>query len=104
MPLTLKDTDQDIYTVAFTDKKNQPVTSFPAPPVWATSNPAILTVTPAADGFSATVVAVSVGTSQVSATGTNADGTTAVGLDDVTVVASDAVTAGMTAGTPTAQP
>lgn len=104
MPLTLQDDQQDDYTAAFTDKKGQPVTTFPAPPVWATSNPAILTVTAAADGFSATVVAVGVGTSQVSVTATNADGVQAVGTDDVNVVAGDAVTAGLTAGTPVPQP
>lgn len=103
MPLTLTDLQEAVYTVAFTDKKGQPVTSFPAPPVWVGSNAGI-TVTPAADGFSATVVAAAVGTSQVTVTATNADGTPAIGTDNITVVASDAVTAGLTAGAPTAQP
>lgn len=104
MPLTLPDDQQDTYTAAFTDKKGQPVTSFPAPPVWSSSNPGVLAVTATADGFGATVVAGSVGTSQISVTATNADGTQAVGLDDVSVVAGDAVTAGLTAGTPVPQP
>lgn len=103
MPLVLQDDQQVVYTAAFTDKKGQPVTTFPAPPVWSASTPSV-TVTAAADGFSATVVGATVGTSQVSVTATNADGTPAIGTDDVTVVAGDAVTAGLTAGTPTAQP
>lgn len=103
MPLVLQDDQHVPYTAAFTDKKNQPVTSFPTPPVWASSNPAVLTVTAAADGFSADVVAAGVGTAQVSVTATNADGTQAVGTDDINVVAGDAVTAGLTAGTPVPQ-
>lgn len=103
MPLTLPDDQHDVYTVGFVDKKGQPVTTFPAPPVWSSSNPAVATVAAAPDGFSGDVVAVGVGTTQISVTATNPDGTTAVALDDVTVVAGDAVTATLTAGTPAPQ-
>lgn len=83
----------------------------PAPvdgvPQWASSNAAVATVTPAADGLSADVVAVSVGTTQISCV---ADADLDVGelreitgLLDIEVKASEAVTLGITAGVPVEQ-
>lgn len=84
----------------------------PAPldgvPQWASSNPAVATVEPAADGLSALVKAVSVGTAQISCV---ADADLDVGelreitgILDIEVKPSEAVTLGITAGTPETQP
>jgi hypothetical protein len=83
----------------------------PAPvdgvPEWASSNAAVATVTPAADGLSAVVVAVGIGLAQISVT---ADADLDVGETrnisgtlDIDVRASEAVTLGITPGTPEEQ-
>ncbi len=83
----------------------------PAPvdgvPQWATSDPAVVTVTPSADGLSADVVAVGLGTAQVSVVA-DADldaGETRelTGTLDVQVKAAEAVTLGITTPTPVEQ-
>lgn len=83
----------------------------PAPldgtPQWASSNPAVATVEPAADGLSAVVTAVAPGTTQISVTA-DADldeGETREisGTLDIDVKAGEAVTLGITAGTPEEQ-
>lgn len=80
----------------------------PAPvdgvPVWASSDPAIVTVEAAPDGLSAVVSAVGpLGTAQVSVQADADMGTgvkAIVGVGDVQVVASDATTVAITFGTP----
>jgi hypothetical protein len=102
-------TQKETATANFTDAGGNPVTSFPAPPVWASSNPAALVATAAADGMSAvltgagTVAAPGV---VVTCTGTNADATTdalTITIDVVPGVAGDAVGGSISLGTPTAQ-
>jgi hypothetical protein len=53
-PVTLTIDQQVLVTLQVTDRAGNPA-SFDAPPVWAASSPA-LTVQPAADGMSATVI------------------------------------------------
>ena len=52
-------------TVSFVDKNGRPA-NVDGVPEWASTNPGTFTVTPAADGLSATVECVAIGTSQVS--------------------------------------
>lgn len=87
----------------------QPVTAagHPAPvdgvPTWASSDPTVADLVVAADGLSADVVSGNLGTAQISV---NADAdlgtgvTTITGVLDVQVVAAQAVTLAITAGTP----
>lgn len=102
--LILTDLQQVGLTVAFADAAGNPAT-VDGTPVWSSSNPAILTVTPSADGMSATAVTVGpLGQAQVSVTA-DADlgsGVTSItGVLDVTVQASQAVAAVVNAGAPT---
>ena len=62
------------------DQNGNPAT-FKAPPVWATSDPAILSLSPAADGLSATGVAQKTGSVVISVIG---DGMTETVSIDVT--------------------
>lgn len=105
--LILKDTEQAILNGGFLDKKGQPAT-VDGVPVWAVSDATILSVQPAADGKSATIVANGpLGLSQVSITGDADLGEgmkPVVGTLDVTVVSGEAVSASINAGTPTEQP
>lgn len=101
----LTDEQQVSATVAFTDAAGNP-TSDDGTPVWAASDATILTVTAAADGLSATIVAAGpLGNSQLSCTANPADGsgTPIVLTQDFTVVASAAVAGTITVGAPTAK-
>jgi hypothetical protein len=73
-------------------------------PVWTSTDPAVLTVTAAPDGLSAEAVAVGpLGTAQVSVSADadmGAGVTTITGVLDVQVMASAAVSLGITPGTP----
>lgn len=76
-------------------------------PEWSSSNPAVATIEPAADGLSAVVMAAGTGTTQINVVA-DADldpGETRelTGVLDVEVKASEAVTLGITAGTPEEQ-
>lgn len=106
MGLILKDTQKVPVTVGFLDGKGNPA-KVDGVPAWSVSDATILSVTPAADGMSATVMAIGpLGTSQVSCTG-DADlgeGVRPVAATlDVEVQAGEAVSAGINAGAPVEQ-
>ena len=101
----LQDVQLVTLSVAFVDAAGNPTTVL-NPPTWAVSDATILGIVPAADGLSAVVTALGpLGTAQVSL---QADGALVagaapepiIGTFDVQVVASDAVTAQISAGTP----
>ena len=75
-----------------------------SPPVWTTSDATVATVTPEADGMTATITGVSLGTAAIRVTG-EADPTpgknTLVGEVDVTVVNPEDTQVVMTLGAPT---
>ena len=104
--LKLQDDQKVSFSISIVDAKGNPA-QVDGVPAWASSNEAILTVAPAADGMSAVATAVGpVGPSQISVTA-DADlgsGTKQiVGTQDVDVVAGEAVSVGITAGTPEPQ-
>lgn len=106
MALILTDEQKVTLSVAFVTAKGNPAT-VDGPPVWTVSNDTVLSVVPSADGLSADVVSVGpLGASQVSVTA-DADlgaGVTAlIGTLDVTVVASEAASIVISAGTPVLQ-
>lgn len=97
----LTDTKQVTLTVAEQDSKQQPVTGDAL--TWTVDNPAIVAITPAADGYSCLCVA---GTDGV-ATVTVADNTVTpplTGTDVLTVVSSAATSLMISEGTAEAQP
>lgn len=107
MSITITDIQQFQVAIAVEDRRGNPA-SVIAPPTWAASNPSALTVTPAADGLSATVAAAGpVGTFQVTV---NGDGGPNVGDDpftgalDVIVTSSAATQVVFSTGTVTNQP
>jgi hypothetical protein len=106
MTITLTDIQQIPVSIAVTDERGNPGTVI-APPVWAVSDPALLSVTPAADGMSAVLAAKGpLGSGQVTVKG---DGGPAAGDDpftsvaDVAVVGSRATAVVFSTGTATTQ-
>ena len=102
-PLMAQITDVQQFTasVAEADSKNQPVTGDNL--AWTIDNPAVATVTPSADGYSAVIAGVADGT----ATYTVTDSTVTpplTGSGTVTVVSSAATSLVITEGTPEDQP
>lgn len=61
--------------------------TFLSPPVWSSDNPAIATVVGAADGMSAQIKDVAIGTCNAIATYTNPDGVLATSTSEVDVTA-----------------
>lgn len=61
--------------------------AFVSPPVWTSDNPAIATVTGAADGMSADIQPVAIGTCNAVATYTNPDGVVAASSNQINVTA-----------------
>ena len=103
MALVLTDEQKVALTVAFTTAAGNPA-KIDGIPKWQTSDETILTITPDADGQTATATTVGpIGTAQVSVTA-DADlgeGTREItGTLDVEVHAAEAVTVGINAGTP----
>lgn len=94
MAFTMKDTDPAATaSVTFTDAGGNATTPDDVPQ-WASSDTAILTVTAAADGLSASVAAVGpTGNANVSVTSTDTNGTVLTGSEAVTVVGGEAVAA-----------
>lgn len=93
--------------VDFTDKKGNPA-PVDGIPEWLVDNPAVLALSPAADGRSCVVAAVGpLGTARVSMVA-DADMTTGtrqiVGVLDFEIVAGDAFLVTLTPGTPEEQP
>lgn len=90
-------------TLAPVDAKGNPA-ALDGVPQWTTSDAAVASITPAADGLSAVVTALSLGTAQIGVVA-DADldsGETRelTGTLDVEVKAAEAVTLGISTGTP----
>ena len=107
MALTITDTQTDTLTIQPQERRGNPA-SLDGAPTWTSSDPAMLSVTPSADGMSAEVSAVGpLGTATVTVTA-DADLTEGraelTGTLDVTIVAGTASQITMTPGTPTEQP
>lgn len=105
MSLTLKDTEVPgtvEVTVAFVDAKGKPAKVDGVPTWVASDNTVIDSVTPAADGLSASIhVTDNIGASQLTVTADVdlGSGTTSVDfVDTVSVIAGDAVAANFTFG------
>lgn len=97
----LTDLQQVTLSVAEQDSKGQPVTTDAL--TWTVDNPAVATITPAADGLSCLVVAVADGVATITVT----DATVTPPLtatDAITVVSSAATSLVISEGTPEAQP
>lgn len=92
MAFTLTTTQQVTLSVAFTDKKGNPA-QVDGTPQWFVDNPAVLALTPAADGMSCLVAAINpLGIAKVSV---QADADLGAGVVDVVGVLDCEVTAGM---------
>lgn len=110
MAFVLKDDEQVTATLEFFDKKGKKITpKLDGVPAWDSSDPAAVSVTPAADGLSALIVAS--GSPEDTATITaTADGDLGDGVKeitttgDVSIIGGDVSTSNMAFGTPTAQP
>jgi hypothetical protein len=106
MQLILTDTQDCVLTVTAKDKKLAPAST--QNPVWASSDPSILTVTPDSSDPNKAVISAQVpGTAMITYTA-DADLTDGVfdviGTLDVVVGAGQAVVIEIAAGTPTEQP
>jgi hypothetical protein len=102
----LTSTQQIGYTINPTDRKGHPA-QLDGVPVWASSNEAVATVVPAADGLSATVVAGVPGDCVISVTADADLGEGVVnlaGTEEIVVVPAAAVTISLTAGEIVEQP
>ncbi len=104
--LVLTDTQKCTLTITPKNAKGNPA-PVDGIPEWSSSNPAVVSITPAANGLSAVVKATATGTSQISVT-VDADldaGETRnlTGTLDVEVRPSEAVMVGITTGTPEEQ-
>lgn len=101
--LILTDKQEVDLSVAFTSKAGNPA-KVDGTPAWVSSNEAVVTVVAAADGLSVVAKAVGpLGTAQVSvsADADLGEGVRLItGTFDITVEASEAVVAGVAAGTP----
>jgi uncharacterized protein YjdB len=108
--LVLTDTQKATVTLEPKNSKGNPA-PVDGVPQWSSSNPAVATVEPSTDGMTAVVKAVTVGSTQISAVvdadldpGTGSENVREItGTLDVDVKASEAVTMGLTAGTPEEQ-
>lgn len=97
----INDLQQFIASVGEADSKNQPVTGDNL--AWSIDNPAVASVTPSADGYSAVIAGIADGT----ATYTVTDSTVTpplTGSGTVTVVSSAATSLVVSEGTPEDQP
>lgn len=107
MALVLTDSQEVTLTVTPVDKKGNPAV-VDGVPTWGTSDDTVLTVAAAADGLTALVTATGkLGDAQinVSADADLGSGVTSLtGTLDVSVVAGQAATLGVTAGVPAEQP
>lgn len=100
--IALTQTQQATLTLKFTPAKAKP----DGIPEWATSDPAIASVTPSADGLSAVVKAAGIGVAAVSVTGDKkhgADVSPFVGSIDVQVNEADVESVEIIAGAPEEQ-
>lgn len=103
--MTLRDDQQVGLTIAITDKKGNPA-QVDGAPTWASSDETVVTVTAAADGMSANVVAVAPGSARVVVTADadlGAGVTPLTGTLDFSVTAGGATAIAITPGTPVDQ-
>jgi hypothetical protein len=102
--LVLTDEQKCSLAIAAVDAAGNPAV-LAAVPVWASSNPTVLSVVAAADGMSAEITAAGpLGASQVSVSADPGGGAAPItGTLDVTVTASAAVAFTITPGAPTAK-
>lgn len=106
MATTITDTQEVTVAVSFQDKRGNPAVIDGAP-TWANNNDDVATVEASEDGYSATILANGpTGHTQVMVTADSQIGdgvTTITGILELDVVASEAVTANITAGAPEEQ-
>lgn len=102
-PLMAQITDLQQFTasVGEVDSKNQPVTSDSL--AWVIDNPAVATITPSADGYSAVIAGVADGTATYTVTDNTVD-PPLTGSGTVTVVSSAATSLVISEGAPEDQP
>ena len=104
--MIITDTQQVDLAIKTVDKKGKPGQD-DGVPAWASSNPAVATVEPTADGLSAVIkAATELGTTQISVTADadlGAGVTPIVGTVDIEVVGGQAVSLSIVAGTPAEQ-
>ena len=107
MALILTDTQQCALGIDPRNAKGNPA-PVDGVPQWASSDPAVAVVEPAADGLTAVVKAVAQGTTQISVTADadldEGEVRNITGVLDVEVRPAEAVTMGITTGTPEEQP
>jgi len=106
MAITISDIQKFNATIAPVDAKGNPA-AIDGAPVWAVSDPALLSFTPSPDGLSVEVLAVGalgVGQLTVSADADLGSGVTTLnGVLDVTIVGSQATALNITTSTPVNQ-
>lgn len=103
---TLTDTQQVTLSLDIRNKKGNPA-DVDGAPQWSSSNPAVATVEPSADGKSALVKAQTPGDTTIAAVADADLGSGVVeitGIEQVQVKAGQAVTVGFVAGVPEEQP
>lgn len=97
----LADDMTQVFRAVPKDRLGQP-TAFDGPPAWASSDPAVFSVTPlAGDPYQARVMPVAVGTAQLTCTGDADRGAGArplVATQEIQIVAGDAVTTAIEPG------
>lgn len=96
MNTNINDAQKFSLTIQLTSAAGS-ITAPQSAPTWSSSDPSIVTVTPAADGLSAEVQAVRAGQTTITAT---VDGLSA--SDDITITAGPAATLTLVAGDPVA--
>jgi hypothetical protein len=106
MSFSMTDSQQVTLTITATDKKGNPATIPAGSITWAVDNPALLTITPAADSLSAVAASVGpLGTATISVKVADGSGSTvASGSVDCTVVGGGATNIVVNPGTPSEQP
>ncbi len=102
MAKTITDIQHVAVTLAEKDAAgNTTPFDFPTPPVWASSDDTIATVTPSADGSNADVATTGkLGTATITVSGMTADSRPIVGRGDLTVTTSAPTTIELTFGDP----
>ena len=106
MALTLTDTQQATLSIGFTDRRGNAAPQPPGTLAWFVDNPAVLSITPAADNLTCLVAAAGpLGSATVTVKLSDPGGATvAAGTLDVTVTGGSATKITVTPGTPEEQP
>lgn len=103
MALIITDSQQVPFAPVFRDKKGQPTVPS-VPPTWSVSDQTIVNVTPSADGLTAVVTAVGVLTAPGATVQVQVQAGAVTGTSAISVIAGDAASVDMGAGTPVEQP